>query len=141
MPIYPESTDICQCIEQYSFTWSEAGRMWPFYGWVMTPTLIVPSVETKERAQTLVWRTITALTVSFPVFSLLTNDLNFQLQATSLKKEKRESKKDISATPRKDYVDSLNHSASVLVIGAVDGQRTLQSPGFSGPAAEKKQKV
>ena len=78
---------------------------------------------------------------------ILTAEQRSQLSAPSykIKKEKREARKDTLATPSKDNVDSLSRSlvdpASVSVIGAVDGQGTLQSPCFSKPAEKKQKKV
>ena len=43
----------------------------------LIPTLIAPGVGIKEKAQTREWRTLTQLTVSFAVFLLLNNNLNF----------------------------------------------------------------
>ena len=49
---------------------------------------------------------------------------------------------DVSSTPSKDLLNpSLVDPASVSVKGAVDGQGTLQSPGFSGPEEKKAKKV
>ena len=49
---------------------------------------------------------------------------------------------ELSSTPTKDALNpSLVEPASVLIIGAVDGQGSLQSPGFSGPKEKKTKKV
>ena len=80
--------------------------------------------------------------------SILTCEQRSQLSTPSytLKKEKHEAKKDILTTPSKDtsHVNSVNPSlvdpASVSVISAVDGQGTLQSPGFSGPVEKQKKR-
>ena len=93
----------------------------------------------KERVQTLMWSIPSTVTVSFGIFLLLINVLS---PSYKLKKEKRKAKKtDITATPSKEHVDTVNPSlvdpASVLVIGALDGQgilHWLQSPRLSGPA-------
>ena len=77
----------------------------------------------------------------------LTSDQRSQLSFRSykLKKEKREARKESLTTPTKDNSTSLNPSlvdpASVSVIGVVDGQGTLQSPGYSEPAEKKERKV
>ena len=78
--------------------------------------------------------------------NLLTPEQKAQLAIPTykLKKEKREAKKLESdpSTPIKDNVLSANPSlvdpVSVQVIGAVDGQGTLQSPGSCEPAGKKK---
>ena len=59
--------------------------------------------------------------------NILISEQHSQLSSPSykIKKEKREARKDNTATPSKDDLNSLNPSASVLVIGAVDGQGTL----------------
>ena len=55
-----------------------------------------------------------------------------------LKKEKRDLKK-ASDTPTKDSDSStLIHPSSVTVVGAVDGQGMVQSPGSSSSAKKKK---
>ena len=64
-----------------------------------------------------------------------------------LKKEKRDSKK--NATPSKETSSSASVTLSptlvdlahVSVVGFVDGQGTVRSPGLSAPPAEKKKKV
>ena len=75
----------------------------------------------------------------------LTTEQRVQLSTPSykLKKEKREAKKiESTSTPTKDSLNpSLVDPASVLVIGAVDGQGYLQTPGFSGPEEKKSKKV
>ena len=75
----------------------------------------------------------------------LTSEQPAQLSTPSykLKKEKREAKKmETTSTPTKDSLNlSLVDPASVLVIGAVDGQVTLQSPGFSGVEKCEEKKV
>ena len=49
---------------------------------------------------------------------------------------------EVTSKPTKDSLNpSLVDPASVSVIGGVDGQRTLQSPGFSGPEEKKAKKV
>ena len=79
--------------------------------------------------------------------NILTSEQRSQLSTPSykIKQEKHEARKDTLATPSKDNVDSLNPSlvetASASVIGAVDGQGTLQSPDFSEPAEKKQKKV
>ena len=74
---------------------------------------------------------------------VLTSDQRSQLSTLSykLKNENREAKKDIAATPSKDHVDTLNPCLVDPIIGAVDGQNTLQSPGFSGLAKKKQKKM
>ena len=75
----------------------------------------------------------------------LTTEHHSQLSMPSykIKKEKCEAKKiELSSTPTKDAINpSLVDPPSVSVIGAVDGQGTLQSPGFSGPEENKAKKV
>ena len=76
--------------------------------------------------------------------NILTSDQRAELSTPSYKmKEKREAKKmDVSSTPSKDSLNSsLVDPASVLVIGAVDSQGTLKSPGFNGPEENKAKKV
>ena len=60
------------------------------------------------------------------------------------KKEKHEARKENLTSPTKDNSTSLNPSlvdpGSVSIIGAVDGQGTLQSPGHSEPTEKKAKK-
>ena len=70
---------------------------------------------------------------------ILTKEQRLQLATPTYKKEKCEAKKlesELSSTPSKDKVQSPNPSVSV--IGAVDGQGMLQSPGSGEPAGKKK---
>ena len=70
----------------------------------------------------------------------LTEEQRVQLSTPSyrLKKEKRDLKK-ASDTPTKDSDSStLIHPSSVTVVGAVDGQGMVQSPGSSSSAKKKK---
>ena len=82
--------------------------------------------------------------------NVLNNDQCLQLSAPSykrkkLKKEKHESmKSDKTDTPTKAMhsdSSSLVDPALVLVVGAVDGQGMLQSPGSSSSSNEKMKKV
>ena len=68
------------------------------------------------------------MTVSFALFLLL---LNVKLRKTLL----------LPLEPMDTVNPSLVDPASVSVIGAVDGQGTLQSPSFSGPAEKKQKKM
>ena len=106
--------------------------------------LCVPDAGTKARVRTDVWRSRNVLIVSFVTF-LLQNRKPSLLHPPKLKKEKREAKKlesDSSSNLVKDNILSPNPSlvdpASVQVIGSVDGQGTLQSPGSGEPARRKK---
>ena len=68
------------------------------------------------------------------VFAVQRHYLFFCKRSSSynLKKEKSESKKtDKTATPSKESLDIVS------VVGVVDGQETLQSPGLSAPAEKK----
>ena len=71
----------------------------------------------------------------------LTEEQCLQLSMPSyrLKKEKRELKKSTDNTPQKDSdSSSLIHPSSVTVVGAVDGQGMVQSPGSSSGTKKKK---
>ena len=77
--------------------------------------------------------------------NILTSDRCSQLSTSSykLKKEKREAKKrDIATTPSKGTLDTLNPSlvdlACMSVIGTVNGQGMLHSPGLSDLSKKKK---
>ena len=76
----------------------------------------------------------------------LTSDRKSQFSTPSykIKKEKRESKKTATSSKEPSSVDSLSPTlvdpALVSVVGVVDGQGTVQSPGLSAPA-EKRKKV
>ena len=78
--------------------------------------------------------------------NLLTSEERSQLSTPSckIKKEKHEARKDTLSTPSKATVDSLNPSfvdpESVSVIGAVDDQGVLQSPGYSEQAEKSPRK-
>ena len=74
--------------------------------------------------------------------NILTEEKRLQLSTPSyrLKKEKRELKK-TTDTPRKDSdSSSLIDPSSVTVVGAVDDQGILQSPGSSSSTEKKKKK-
>ena len=71
----------------------------------------------------------------------LTEEQHLQLSTPSyrLKKEKRELKKSTDNTPQKDSdSSSLIHPSSMTVVGAVDGQGMVQSPGSSSGTKKKK---
>ena len=75
-----------------------------------------------------------------PWSSSLTEEQRLQLSTPSyrLKKEKRELKKS-SDTPTKDSdSSSLIHPSSMMVVGAVDAQGVVQSPGLSSDKKKKK---
>ena len=72
--------------------------------------------------------------------NILTEHLQLSTPSYRLKKEKREIKKS-SDTPKKDSdSSSLIDPSSVTVVGAVDDQGILQSPGSSSSTENKKKK-
>ena len=74
------------------------------------------------------------------VCNSLIEEQRLQLSTPSyrLKKEKRELNKSADNTPQKDSdSSSLIHSSSVTVVGAVDGQGMVQSPGSSSGTKKK----
>ena len=71
----------------------------------------------------------------------LTEEQRLQLSTPSyrIEKEKRELKKSADNSPQKDSdSSSLIHPSSVTVVGAVDGQGMVQSPGSSSGTKKKK---
>ena len=114
-------------------------------GQVSITTHFMLDGQTKERERTPVWTDPIPLTVSFATISLMINVLSCPPQAIRLRR--RSVKQRIwtwSSTQSKD-TDSFNVSlvdpASMSVIGAVDGQGMLQSPGFNGPEEKKVKNV
>ena len=70
--------------------------------------------------------------------SLMEERLQLSTPSYRLQKEKRELKKS-SDTPTKDSdSSSLIHPSSVMVVGAVDAQGVVQSPGLSSDKKKKK---
>ena len=87
--------------------------------------------ETREKARAPAWRDMNPMN-------------NAPTSPSPAVRSKRRSVKKIEviSTSTKDSPNpSLVGPASVSVIGAVDGQGTLQSPGFSGPEEKKARKV
>ena len=74
--------------------------------------------------------------------NILTEDQRLQLSTPSyrIKKEKRESKKQGDTPQKSSDSSSLIDPSSVTVVGAVDDQRMLQTPGSSSGAEKKKDK-
>ena len=72
--------------------------------------------------------------------SILTEDQRLQLSTPSyrIKKEKRESKKQGDTPQKSSDSSSLIDPSSVTVVGAVDDQGMIQSPGSSSGAEKKK---
>ena len=72
--------------------------------------------------------------------NILTEDQRLQLSTPSyrIKKEKRESKKQGDTPQKSSDSSSLIDPSTVTVVGAVDDQGTLQSPGSSSGADKKK---
>ena len=72
--------------------------------------------------------------------NILTEDQRLQLSTPSyrIKKEKRESKKQGDTPQKSSDSSSLIDPSSVTVVGAVDDQGMLQSPGSSSGAEKKK---
>ena len=70
----------------------------------------------------------------------LTEEHRIQLSTPSymIKKEKRDSKK-VSDTPKQDSSSSLIDPSVVTVVGAVDDQGIVKSPGSSSDKQKKKQ--
>ena len=109
----------------------------------------MPDVGTKAKARTPAWRIQKTTDYKFCYSNILTPEQRSLLATPTykIKKEKHEAKKlesELSSTPSKDNVLSPNPSlvdpASVSVIGAVDDQGKLQSPGFGEPAGKQKKK-
>ena len=75
-------------------------------------------------------------------YNILTSDQHSKLFTPSnkLKKEKCEAKKSVKTAVMDTSSPSLVDPTLVLVVGVVDGQGTVQSPGFRVPP-EKKKKV
>ena len=71
---------------------------------------------------------------------MLTEDQRIQLSTPSyrLKKEKRDLKKLSDAPQKNSDSSSLIDPSSVTVVGAVDGQGILQSPGSSSGSEKRK---
>ena len=100
---------------------------WP----VSTAIVSVLDVEKKVKAQTLVYHIMTALLVT-------PSRKNNAYSCPRLKKEKRELKKS-SNTPNKDSASSsLIDPSSVTIVGAVDAQGVVKSPGLSFDKKKKK---
>ena len=73
--------------------------------------------------------------------NFLTEEQCLQLSTPSyrIEKEKRELKKSADNTPQNDSdSSSLIHPSSMMVVGAVDGQGMVQSPGSSSGTKKKK---
>ena len=107
-------------------------------------TAILYIVDAGTKTKTPVWRGCSVVIVSSVTFSLQNNKLNLLHRHINLRRKsvKQESLPSSTTTPVKDNVLSPNPSlvdpASVQVIGAVDGQGMLQSPGSGEPAGKKK---
>ena len=71
--------------------------------------------------------------------SILTEDQRLQLSTPSyrIKKEKRESKKQGDTPQKSSDSSSLIDPSSVTVVGAVDDQGMIQSPGLSSGAEKR----
>ena len=78
--------------------------------------------------------------VCLRVIAKLTEDQCLQLSTPSyrIKKEKRDLKKQVETPQKNSDNSSLFDPSSVMVVGVVDDQGILQSPGSSSGAEKKK---